>query len=88
MAQVYEHNYQKKAFKVMYNFVMHDSMPPCSKLNKYFKQIDYLRLVLQFARLKYGLSTRTMFAMSNDGRKIKHLIKIVDCLFFPTGKHE
>jgi len=47
----------------MYNFVMHDSMPPCSELNKYFKQIDYLMLAAQFARGKSGLSIRTTFAM-------------------------
>ena len=42
---------------------MHDSMPPCSELNKYFKQIDYLMLAAQFARGKSGLSIRTTFAM-------------------------
>ena len=42
MAQVYEFNSRKNAFKVMYNFVMRDSLPPCSGLNKNLKQIDSL----------------------------------------------
>jgi len=61
MTQVY--NSKKNTFKVMYNFDMHDSLPPCSKLNKNLKQIDYFMLVVQFARGKSGLSTPTMFAV-------------------------
>ena len=63
MAQVYEHNSKKNAFKVMYNFVMHDSLPPCSELNKTLKQIDYLMHAMQFARGKSGFTTHAMFAM-------------------------
>jgi len=63
MAQVYEYNSKKNAFKVMYNFVMYDSLPPCSELNKNLKQIDYLILAGEFARGKAGLSTHTTFAM-------------------------
>ena len=63
MAQVYKYHSKKNAFKVMYNFVMHDSLPPCAELNKNLKQIDYLMLVVQFTRGKSGLSTHTMFAM-------------------------
>jgi len=37
MAQVYEYNSEKKAFQVIYNFEMHDSLPPCSELKKIFK---------------------------------------------------
>jgi len=47
----------------MYNFVMYDSLPPCSELNKNLKQIDYLMLAEQFDGGKSGLSTHTMFAM-------------------------
>ena len=32
-------------------------------------------LAVQFTRGKSGLSTHTMFAMANDGGKIKHLRK-------------
>jgi len=42
---------------------MHDSLPPCSELNKNLKQVDYLMLALQSARGKSGLSTHAMFAM-------------------------
>ena len=42
---------------------MHDFLPPCSPLNKNFKQIEYLMLAAHFARGKSGLSTHTMFAM-------------------------
>ena len=54
MAQVYDYNSEKKEFKVMYSFEMHDFLSPCSQLNKNFKQIDYA---------KSGLSTHTMLAM-------------------------
>jgi len=37
MAQVYEYNSEKNAFKVIYIIEMHDSLPPGSKLNKKFK---------------------------------------------------
>ena len=63
MAQAYEYNSEKNAFKVMYNFEVHDSLPPCSELNKNLKQIDYLMLVVQFARGKSGLSTHNIFAL-------------------------
>jgi len=63
MAQVYECNFQENAFKGMYNFAMHDSLPPCSELNKNLKQRDYLLLAVQFTGGKSGLSTHTMFAM-------------------------
>jgi len=62
---VYECNSKKNALKVMYNYVMHDSLPPCSEFNKNLKQIDYLMFAVQFARGKSGLSTHTMFAVLN-----------------------
>jgi len=34
MVQMYEYNSEKNEIKVMYNFEMHDSLPPCSQLNK------------------------------------------------------
>ena len=49
MAQVYEYNSEGNAFEVMYHFEMHDSLPPCSELNKNLKQIEYLMLDVQFA---------------------------------------
>ena len=63
MTQVFEYNSEKNAFEVIYNFEMHDSLPPCSELNKYLEQIDYLMLAVQFARGKFELSSHTMFAM-------------------------
>jgi len=42
---------------------MHYSLPPCSKLNRNLKPIDYLVLAEQFARGKSGVSTHTMFVM-------------------------
>jgi len=63
VAQVYKYNSEKNAFEIMYTFEMHDSLPPCSELNKNLKQIDYLMLDVQFDRGKSGLSTHTMFAM-------------------------
>ena len=42
---------------------MHDSLPPCSELNKNFKQIDYLMHAVQFARGKSGIFTHTMFSI-------------------------
>ena len=56
MAQVYEYNSKKNAFKVMYDLVMHDSLPPCSELNINLKQIDYLTLAVQLTREKSVLS--------------------------------
>jgi len=73
MAQVYEYNSKKNVFKVMYNFIMHDSLPPCSELNKNLKQIDYLMLAVQFTRGKSGLSTHTIFAMLHL-RKARHML--------------
>ena len=63
MAQVYEYNFEKNAFKVMYNFEMYDSIPPYSELNKNLKRIDNLMLAVQFDREKSELSTRIMFAV-------------------------
>ena len=63
MAEVHEYNSEKNAFEVMYNFEMHDFLPPCSELNKNLNQIDYLMLAVQFHRGKPGLSTHTMFPM-------------------------
>jgi len=38
----------------MYNFEMHDSLPPCSELNKNLKQVDYFMPGVQFARENLG----------------------------------
>jgi len=65
VAQVYEYNSEKNAFEIMHTFEMHNSLPPCSELNKNLKQIDYLMLDLQFDRGKSGLSTHTMFAIAS-----------------------
>jgi len=54
MAQVYDYDSKKNALKVMYNFVMHDSLPPCSELNKNLKQIDYPMLAVQFEEGSLG----------------------------------
>ena len=63
MAQVYyKCNSQKNAFEVMYmyNFVMHDSLPPCSELNKNLKQII---LCLLCSSQEESLGFLLMFAM-------------------------
>jgi len=50
-------------------------------LNKNLKQIYYLKLSVQFAKGKSGLSTHTMFTMLPLCMKTKHLKgKIIDLL--------